>query len=134
MDVALRNKTTGEIKLQKIGWSWTCFLFSPVLGIPLFLRKLNAWGGIMIAIWAVNVIAPQISRGVAEYLIIAVGIFLIQCGFMIFFGISGNRMAGKNYLEHGWEFAEGNADATKMACAKWGLPQPQSTVPSRLAS
>ena len=48
MRVPLRNKATGEIKFQKIGWSWTCLFFAPVLGIPLFMRRLNIWGGIIL--------------------------------------------------------------------------------------
>jgi hypothetical protein len=122
MKVALRNKATGEIKLQKIGWSWTCFLFSPILGIPLFIRKLNVWGTIMLVIWAINFISPSLS-GMAIYsFFVMVVIFLIQIGFMIFFGIIANRMAGKNYLEHGWEFAEPTSNSTNMARHAWGLP------------
>src|SRR6516162_8559240 len=35
MKVALRNKQTRTIFDQKIGWSWTCFCFGWLWGIPL---------------------------------------------------------------------------------------------------
>jgi hypothetical protein len=114
MEVKLRNKATGEIKSQKIGWSWTCFLFSPVLGIPLFIRRLNVWGAIMVVIWIVNFFVPAYPK---------IGIPILQIGFMIYFGIAANRMAGKNYLESGWEFAEPDSPTTATARESWGLPQ-----------
>lgn len=119
MEVTLRNRTTGEIKRQKIGWSWTCFLFSPALGIPLFIRKLHVWGGIMVALWIVNLLASSIY--------VSIVILIVQLAFSIAFGISGNSMAGKNYLEHGWEFAEPDSEGVARARTRWklGLPQPQ---------
>ena len=122
MMVSLRNKATGEIRAQKIGWSWTCFLFSPILGIPLFTRKLNTWGAIMLVIWAINFVVPAMSRTELHYLFIAIIIFLIQIGIMIFFGIAANRMAGKSYLENGWEFADPISTTTAVARQAWGLP------------
>ena len=49
MKVAMKNPKTGEVKEVKVGWSWTLFLFSCFFGLPLFLRKLNLWGGICVA-------------------------------------------------------------------------------------
>lgn len=39
-----------EIRRVKIGFSWPCFLFAFFFGLPLFLRKLNVWGGLMAGI------------------------------------------------------------------------------------
>jgi hypothetical protein len=109
--VSLRNKTTGEIKKLKIGWSWTCLFWSGLLGIPLFVRGLNVWGAIMVAIWAVNWF---ISDTAGTSVLALVGI-----GLAVFFAIKANAMAGKQYLERGWEFASPNANVARRA---WGLP------------
>jgi len=60
-----------------------------------------------------------------DALIFFLMVALIQIGLSIVFAIKANGMAGKNYLEHGWEFSEPDSDATKTACTKWGLPQLQ---------
>jgi hypothetical protein len=127
MKVALQSKTTGQIKLQKIGWSWTCFLWSEMLGIPLFLRGLNVWGAVMVLLWIVSLPLPLLDVPLAVASMIAVS--LIQLGLAIFFGLKANRMAGKRYLENGWEFAEPNSIAARVARSAWGLPVPSAVAP-----
>jgi hypothetical protein len=46
----------------------------------------------------------------------------MQVGLNIFFGIKAKSMAGRNYLEHGWEFAEPSSSSAAAARAAWGLP------------
>jgi hypothetical protein len=113
MNVALRNKITGQIKHQVIGWSWTCFLFSSCLGIPLFIRGLNIWGALMVAIWVVGLFSP---------LDVLVVLLLIQLVLSIWFGAAANSWAGRSYLENGWEFAEPDTPRSALARRKWGLP------------
>jgi hypothetical protein len=113
--VSLRNKATGEIKRLKIGWSWTCFFWSGFLGIPLFLRGLNVWGAVMLALWGIGLFLPgQIS--------LTLVLAMIGIGFAIFFGGKANAMAGKQYLERGWEFTSPVALSTEKARRAWGLP------------
>jgi len=126
MEVNLRNKVTGEIKSQKIGWSWTCFFFSPFLGIPLFLRGLNVWGGVMLFVWGIVTAeelvlerSPSPGLGITH---IEISLALVELGLSVFFGVASNRMAGKNYLESGWEFAEPNSETVAAARQAWGLP------------
>ena len=126
MDVNLRNKVTGEIKSQKIGWSWTCFFFSSLLGIPLFLRRLNAWGGVMLFMCGIGVAENFVARlspsPGPELQIGGFSAAAVQLGLVIFFGVAANGMAGKNYLEHGWEFAEPSSETAVAARQAWGLP------------
>jgi hypothetical protein len=120
MKVALQNKPTGEIKLQKIGWSWTCFFGSGLLGIPLFVRGLNVWGTIMILLWTADLLVPLFMISFAFLLSIVVT--CIEFGLSIFLGLKANSMAGKRYLETGWEFAEPNSMTTRLARSSWSLP------------
>jgi hypothetical protein len=117
MKVALKNPKTGEFKEVKVGWSWILFLFSGFFGLPLFLRKLNVWGAIFLALWIVNLaitlVTPYADAGL---LIVA-----ISFGLQIFMGIKGNEMTAKNYLESGWVFTEPDNEQVKIAKARWGL-------------
>ena len=106
--VYLRHPRTGEVKPVKIGWSWVLFLFSPVFGLPLFLRRLYIWGGVMLVIWVVNLFLPFVGLP-------------IMLGMEIWFGIKGNEMTAKNYLEHGWQWMNPDSDAVKRAKLLWRL-------------
>jgi hypothetical protein len=120
MHAVFKNPKTGELKKVKIGWSWTLFFFSALFGLPLFLRKLYIWGAVLLVLWVVNLLGPSI---VGEDDGIAVNVLLsfILLGLQIWLGIKGNEMTAKNYLEHGWRFAEPQSDITKFACRKWGI-------------
>ncbi|MDR6114125.1 MULTISPECIES: hypothetical protein [unclassified Sphingomonas] len=126
MHVRLSNDRTGEVKDIKIGFSFTLFFFSSVLGIPLFLRKLNQWGGCMllmcIVYWCVNYL-PMPDDGEpwpsgSDVFFTALSFAML--GFSIFFGIKGNEMTAKHLLENGWSFMEDDR-ATEFAKIKWSL-------------
>ena len=98
MMVTLRNKMSGAIKRQKIGWSWTCLFFSSVLGIPLFIRGLHVWGALSVIIWAVNFFVPNAAHSYIEEIIFTCVLLTAQIVFSFVFAITANRMAGRNYL------------------------------------
>jgi hypothetical protein len=58
MSILLRNRSSGETKEVKIGFSWILFLFAGCLGVPLFLRRLYVWGGVFLALWIVYAVVP----------------------------------------------------------------------------
>ena len=119
MRVAFRNTATGEKKDVKVGWSWTLFLFAGVFGLPLFLRRLYNWGFVFLALWVVRLIAPSLAGDYGEG--ISAAMFFLCLGLEIWLGVKGNEMTAKNYLEHGWRFADPQSDDTKFACRKWGI-------------
>lgn len=120
MKVQIKNPKSGEIKEIKIGWSWILFLFSGFFGLPLFLRKLNVWGGIFFALWIGYIIIPMfLPPGAALSISLFIG--LIMTGLSIYMGLKGNEITVKNYLENGWEFIDPESDITKMAKMKWKL-------------
>lgn len=120
MKVAMRNPKTGEIKEIKIGWSWILFLFSGFFGLPLFLRKLNVWGGIFLALWAVNFVGSSTIDDF-ERVGSTVILSLIALGLQIYMGIKGNELTAKNYLELGWVFVDPDSVQVKMAKGQWGI-------------
>ncbi len=115
MNVPFRNPKTGEVKQVKVGWSWTLFLFSGLFGLPLFLRRLQMWGWMFLALWAVDVVGSSVAPVIS---VTTVPIFL---GLNIFMGVKGNELTGKNLLELGWVFAEPDSETTKTAKATWGI-------------
>jgi hypothetical protein len=115
MNVPFKNPRTGEVKQVKVGWSWILFLFSGFFGLPLFLRRLQMWGWIFLALWAVNLVGSSLVPG------IAVIMFFIFLGLVIFMGIKGNELTAKNLLDLGWMFAEPESETTKRAKITWGI-------------
>ncbi len=120
MKVEMKNPKTGEIKEIKVGWSWTLFLFSNAYGLPLFLRKLTTWGHFMLIFVAIGNMITWVTPTI-RVIDATAGIFAWALGLAIFFGIKGNEMTAKNYLELGWEFCNSDSNEVKTAKAKWGI-------------
>ena len=119
MKISFKNPKSGELKDVKVGWSWTLCLFSGLFGLPLFLRKLNTWGFVLLALWIVNFILPAIAGDDAAGL--QFGMFAIFLGLEIWLGVKGNEITAKNYLEMGWVFADPLSENTRFAQGKWGI-------------
>jgi hypothetical protein len=138
--VKLKNERTGEIKLVKVGWSWTLFFFAGVWGIPLFMRRLYALGAIQVGISIIYYAyhyairsqaspltatalsgddAAQSALALLGYsnLIISLGIIV----WLIVIAIKGNGWTAKNYLENGWVFLDPDSKDTAYAKGKWRL-------------
>ncbi len=121
MKIEMTNPKTGEVKEIKVGWSWILFLFSSFFGLPLFLRRLYIWGGILLALGIVYIIAPSMMYDEEESLGLLIVLNLVFLGLQIWLGIKGNEMTAKNYLELGWHFTNPNSDEVKFAKGKWGI-------------
>ena len=93
--VNFKHERSGERRSVKVGWSWTLFLFSGVLGIPLFLRRLHVWGGVMLGLWMVNIVGPSVAATDEEALVLQliIGVGLAALG--VFFGVKGNEMTAR---------------------------------------
>jgi hypothetical protein len=135
MMVVLRNKKTGKIKSLKIGWSWTCLFFSIFFGIPLFIRRLYGWSVVMLllALFHQGRIQEQVQevrQGAYQYsasgAYVDIILDFLPIVLAIIFAATANRMAGKKYLRHDWEFAEPNSETTQTARGKWGIAAPLS--------
>ena len=129
MHVTMKNPVTGELKRIKIGFSWVLFLFSPILGIPLFLRKLYVLGALMVVWNLLGLIAKPSDPGL-------VGIYVLiqlatQLGLMIWLGLKGNEYTAKNYLERGWQLTQPEAVETRYALQAWGIEPPATAMAPR---
>ena len=120
MRITMKNPKTGELKDVKVGWSWTLFFFSSFFGLPLFLRKLNIWGGVAFALCSLSLFSMLSGRTI-EALFFDLMIMIANLGLSIFLAIKGNEFTAKNYIENGWMFVESDSDLVKMAKVKWGI-------------
>jgi hypothetical protein len=118
-NVAFRNPRTGQIKQVKVGWSWTLFFFAGVLGIPLFLRKLNSWGGLFLALWVVNALFHILATDATAKSAALWSYAVILLALRIWIARHGNRLTAESYLDAGWEFADPQGEAAKCARATW---------------
>lgn len=124
--VTMKNPVTGELKRIKIGFSWVLFLFSPILGIPLFLRKLYVLGAVMVGWNLLGMIGMPGDPGhVGIYVLTQL---VIQLGLMIWLGLKGNEYTAKNYLERGWQLTQPDAVETRYALQAWGIEPPASAM------
>jgi hypothetical protein len=120
MRVTLRHPGTGRLKTVDTGWSWTLFLGAGLLGLPLFFRGMALWGAVMVVLWSLQLAEPFIAPdGGAEILdwilMLAVG------GLCLFLGAKGNALTARHYLACGYEFAEPESTAARVAAQSWGL-------------
>lgn len=121
MKVTMKNPRTGELKQVKIGWSWTLFFFSGFFGVPLFLRKLYGWGGVCLAMCVISLFSAIMSAEEELFAVVNALISIAMLVIEIYLAIKGNEITAKNYLDHGWVFAEPNGDILQLAKGKWGI-------------
>ncbi len=104
-DLLLENPKTGAVKPFQDGFDWILFLFSGVLGIPLFLRGLPLWGAVFVALWVVDlalvwVLPRQWSLG--GQMAMAVIFF----GLQLWLGFRGRGIMLRAYVARGWRRRE----------------------------
>ncbi len=145
--VKLQNPKTGEIKDIKFGFDWVTFIFAGFLGIPLFLRKLWLWGGVMVALWAYQIgmsvytqhVAEQVQAqsAVAELLgteasnDAAMILFWLMVGQMIFsityvaisiyLGRKVSKMTAIKLLEEGWIWGPQSESFLQDVKRQWNI-------------
>lgn len=104
MSVVLRHPVSGQTRILREGWSWSCCFGIGLLGLPLFSRGLAIWGAVMVAVNAVAlVLAFESTKSAAE---LANWVWFATIGLDLFLGLKANDMAIRRYLNLGWEFAD----------------------------
>lgn len=111
VSVFLENPTTKKVAHIKVGWSWTVFFFGWT-GIPLFKRKMTAWGVAMI-IFSIAGSAYSIATDKPQPAILLI--------VNIMLAATANKTFAKILLSDGWQFADPASDGAMAAKAKWGL-------------
>ena len=121
MQLALRHRGTGKIKLVDTGWSWSIFLAAGFFGLPLFLRGLSLWGTVMVVTWCLQLFLPQTAGSVGEaasmqlYLSLAIG------GLCLYLGFKGNALSARHYIACGYDFSDPKGPEARIASEAWGL-------------
>lgn len=113
--VLYRHPGSGRERLVLRGWSWVLFLFSPLFGLPLFLRGLIGWGLIMCVIAALGIFS--VLHPSAEFALRLQQLVAVLFGVMsLWLGLEGNSITAAHLESRGWEPAEEEEDGgTVMA-------------------
>ena len=102
--VKIINNITRERKIIKQGWSWSMFLFSPLV-FPLLFRDFYLWGSIFFMLSSTNILciktlySPLMSPLIYDILMFSIPASIIS---QIFLGVNGKKMMIKYYLKNGW--------------------------------
>jgi hypothetical protein len=119
---SFKNTKTGELRQVKVGFSWTLLFFSGFLGLPLFLRRLNMWGGIFLGLWVLNLVVPTVASSPSNLIVFEIAMFLACLILQVYLGFQGNDLTAKNYLEMGWESIAANADPILNSSPRQNIP------------
>lgn len=129
MDVKFKSSKDNVVKTVKVGFSWTLFLFSGFFGVPLFLRRLDVFGGVFLSICVVRllyahltglgIVGPgALSNGLAVISILSV---ILWFPLALWVGAKGNELTAKNFLKRGWMFTDPQSDIVHKAKIEWGI-------------
>ncbi len=118
--LGLKPPGGGRTKWIRDGFAWDLFVLSPLLGLPLFWRKLHAWGAIVLAILLAWLVVDRFLAGPIE---IFAGIGFAGVFFLLdlFLGWRGNGLTARAYLRHGWTVDHPDYAATRKLMARWKL-------------
>jgi hypothetical protein len=118
--ISLKPPGGGKLKWIRVGFAWDLFVLSPLLGIPLFLRKLPQWGAAMLALLLLDIVLGLLLGGMAAN---AAGIALAAIYFLLdlYLGFYGNRLTARAYLRHGWTVDHPDYAATRKVMKRWKL-------------
>lgn len=121
--VGLRNPATEELRVIKVGWSWTLFLFSGFFGIPLFMRGLHTVGVALFTLASLNLAFAILGEEEMIFRAISVvtGVSLFAVG--IYLGQYGNEINAKKLLKDGWQIVNPDTSAAQFASEAWGLKE-----------
>ena len=119
MHVAFRNPRNGQIRKVKVGWSWTLFFFAGVMGIPLFVRKLNTWGVVFLALPIINATCQILMADPITKSAMLFGYAVTLFALKIWIAMHGNRLTAERYIDAGWQFVDPQGASAKYARANW---------------
>ena len=117
VEVALKHETTGEVKTVKVGLAWP-MLFAWFFGIPCFVRRLHAEGGVCLLVLFIQFV---VLEGMLLLMMNSVSLFLLIALVCI-----GNELTAKNLLQKGFVFSEPESEPAQKAQQAWGLPEQQA--------
>ena len=121
MKISLRHAGTGDLRTVNIGWSWSLFIASGFLGLPLFFRGMALWGTVMMITWCVSFVPPIVTGPDAGFHIMDWSLTIVTLTLCVFLGLKGNALTAKRYFSLGYEFANPDSGEARVAAESWGL-------------
>jgi hypothetical protein len=118
--VLFKAPTGARAKRVKLGFAWDLFLFSGLLGVPLFLRGLPNWGAAVLALWLADLGLAHWPHA-AWSLPAQLALFAAFLGLEIYLGFKGNALTARACRDRGWR-PEGTHDqGVRRALDRWGI-------------
>ena len=121
MKISFKHSGTGDFKTVDTGWSWSLFIASGFLGLPLFFRGLALWGTVMMIAWCLSLVPLVVARPGSNLAILDWGLTIISLALCVYLGLKGNALTGKCYISLGYEFVNPNSVEARVASQSWGL-------------
>jgi len=118
--IRLKHKPSGKERRVATGFAWDLFLFAGLLGLPLFWRRLPAWGACVLGLWLL-VLATGAMRLAAATDAAQLVLFATFLALQLWLGFYGNRLTARTLLVHGWTIEQPNDSGTKRVIEKWRL-------------
>lgn len=117
--VVLYHPASGDGRRIRLGFAWDLFLFAGVLGVPLFLRGLHAWGAAILALWLAD-LAIGWSAGGALGTALQAALFAVFLALQLWLGLTGNALTARALLERGWTL-DAPEDEVRRLRSHWRL-------------
>ena len=121
MQIALRHPETGDVKFVPTGWSWSLFLSSGLLGLPLFFRGLALWGTAVLTLGCLELGVTLASASDADLSAVELALMLLSTGLCVYLGMKGNALTARRYISCGYDFAHPDATEARIAAEDWGI-------------
>jgi hypothetical protein len=119
--IRLKQKRSGKEKRISTGFAWDLFLCAGLFGVPLFWRRLHAWGAVILALWCVDLVIGRLPISEATAHSSEAALFVVFLLLQLFLGFMGNRLTARAFLAHGWILDPANDLATKRVIERWKL-------------
>ena len=119
--IRLKQKQSGKEKRISTGFAWDLFLCAGLFGVPLFWRRLHAWGAVILALWCVDLVIGRLPISEATAHSAEAGLFVAFLLLQLFLGFMGNRLTARAFLAHGWTLDQASDLGTKRVIERWKL-------------
>jgi hypothetical protein len=121
MQISLRHAGTGDLRTVDTGWSWSLFIASGFLGLPLFFRGLALWGTVMMVTWSLSLVPLVVTRPDTGLHMVDWGLTIVSLALCAFLGLKGNALTAKRYISLGYEFVDPDGAEARFAAQSWDL-------------
>jgi len=119
--IRLRRRQGGKEKRIATGFAWDLFLFAGVFGLPLFWRRLHAWGAVILALWCLDLIIGRVPVSAATARLAEATLFGAFLALQLLLGFIGNRLTARAYLTHGWTIDQPGDPGVRRVIERWKL-------------